>query len=203
VLGRHVLMTAATDMARLGWRRPDERLFVSVNVSPRELVRDGFADSVLTTLNACGLPPEQLMLEVTEQAFTADLTPIVAALARLSGAGVTIAIDDFGTGYSTLRYVRRLRPGTIKIDRSFIVELPDDDAACRLVDAVHTMAEMLELRTAAEGIETEAQLRFLRGIGCQLGQGYLFSAAVPAEEMEPLLAEGDAASGADRAIRPA
>jgi EAL domain-containing protein (putative c-di-GMP-specific phosphodiesterase class I) len=203
VLGRHVLMTAATDMARLGWRRPDERLFVSVNVSPRELVRDGFADSVLTTLNACGLPPEQLMLEVTEQAFTADLTPVVAELARLSGAGVTIAIDDFGTGYSTLRYVRRLRPGTIKIGRSFIVELPDHEAACRLVDAVQTIAEMLELRTAAEGIETEAQLRFLRGIGCELGQGYLFSAAVPAEEMEPLLAEGDAASRAGSAIRPA
>jgi diguanylate cyclase len=202
-LGHHVLTTAATDMARLGWRRPDERPFVSVNVSPRELVTEGFADGVLASLTACGLPPEQLMLEVTEQAFTADLTPIEAQLGRLAAAGVTIAIDDFGTGYSTLRYVRRLSPHAIKIDRSFIAELPDDQAACRLVDAVHTMAEMLELRTAAEGIETEQQLRFLKGIGCELGQGYLFSAAVPADHMEPLLVEARPRPGAERAIRPA
>jgi diguanylate cyclase (GGDEF)-like protein len=201
-LGHHVLTTAAKDMARLGWRRPDERPFVSVNVSPRELVRDCFADSVLATLTTCGLTPDRLMLEVTEQAFTADLAPIEAALQRLSAAGVTIAIDDFGTGYSTLRYVRRLRPHTIKIDRSFIAGLSDDQAACKLVDAVHTMAEMLELRMAAEGIETEEQLRFLRAIGCEFGQGYLFSRAVPVDELESLLAEAHATPPPDRAIRP-
>lgn len=186
-LGHHVLTTAARDIARLAWRRRDEQLFVSVNVSPRELVAEPFADSVLATITACGLAPEQLMLEVTEQAFTSNLAPIEAAVRRLAAAGVTIAIDDFGTGYSTLRYVRRLQPRTMKIDRSFIAEAPRDEAACRLVDAVHTMGKTLELRIVAEGIETAEQLRFLQEIGCEFGQGYLFSPAVPAEEMERLL----------------
>jgi diguanylate cyclase (GGDEF)-like protein len=192
-LGHHVLTTAATDIARLGWRRPAVRPFISVNVSPRQLVRGGFADAVLAAITACGLPPEQLMLEVTEQAFASDLTPIEAQLARLAAANVTVAIDDFGTGYSTLRSVRRLRPRIMKIDRSFISELPGDEAACRLVSAVHTMAATLGLRMVAEGIETRAQLQFLQGIGCELGQGYLFSRAVPVEEIEPLLTEAGAA----------
>ena len=89
----------------------------------------------------------------------------------------------------------------MKIDRSFIAELPGDDDACGLVEAVQTMARTLELWTVAEGIETEEQLRFLKRIGCEFGQGYLFSAAVPAAEMEPLLAVADAAGIARRSMR--
>ncbi len=187
VLGQYVLTTAAADLARIQWRHR-ERLFVSVNVSPRQLTREGFADEVLADLAACGVAPDQVALEITEQSYASNLTPVEDALAQLSAAGITVAIDDFGTGYSTLRYLQRLRPKVVKIDRSFIADLATDAAARQLVSAVHTMGQTLGLRVVAEGIETPAQLEFLQGINCQLAQGYLFSPPKPVDEIPAILA---------------
>ncbi len=187
-LGQFVLTTAATDLARMQWRERTDELFVSVNVSPRQLSRDGFAHEVLADLEACGVAPDQIVLEITEQSYASNLTPVEDALAELTAAGITIAIDDFGTGYSTLRYLQRLRPKVVKIDRSFIAELTTDPASRPLVSAVHTMGRSLGLRIVAEGIETPEQLHFLQGIGCELGQGYLFSPPQPVEEIPAILA---------------
>ncbi len=187
LLGQYVLTTAAADLSRLAWSHRKDRLFVSVNVSPRQLTRDGFAEEVLADIAACGLAPHQLTLEITEHSFASNLTPVEDTVAQLTEAGIAIAIDDFGMGYSTLRYLQRLRPKVLKVDRGFIAGLADDPDARRLVSAVHTMAQTLGLRVVAEGIETADQLDFLRAIDCELGQGYLFSAAVPASELSPLV----------------
>jgi diguanylate cyclase (GGDEF)-like protein len=186
-LGRFVLSTAAADLARIQWRHRSERLFVSVNVSPRQLVRKGFADEVLADLATSGLDADQIAIEITEQAHASNLAPVEDALAQLSAAGITVSIDDFGTGYSTLRYLQRLRPKVVKVDRSFISNLAADPAAGQLVSAVHTMAQTLGLRMVAEGIETPEQLEFLQSIGCELGQGYLFSPPQPLEEVPTML----------------
>jgi EAL domain-containing protein (putative c-di-GMP-specific phosphodiesterase class I) len=198
-LGQYVLTTAAADLARIQWRRRGERLFVSVNASPRQLTRDGFADGVLADLAACGVAPDQIALEITEQSYASNLTPVEDALAQLTAAGITVAIDDFGTGYSTLRYLQRLRPKVVKVDRSFISALSTDPSAGQLVSAVHTMAQTLGLRMVAEGIETPAQLEFLQSIGCGLGQGYLFSPPRPIEEVPAMLG----VSYLERRARPA
>jgi EAL domain-containing protein (putative c-di-GMP-specific phosphodiesterase class I) len=141
----------------------------------------------LANLAACGLDPANLTLEITEHSFASNVTPVQDAVAQLTEAGIAIAIDDFGTGYSTLRYLQRLGPKVLKIDRSFVAELATDAAARKLISAVHTMAQTLGLRVVAEGIETIDQLAFLRSIGCALGQGCVFSPPVPASALPALL----------------
>jgi diguanylate cyclase (GGDEF)-like protein len=186
-LGQYVLSTAAADLARMQWRHRSDRLFVSVNVSPRQLMRQGFANEVLAELAAHGVAPDQIALEITEQAYTSNLTPVENALTELAAAGITVSIDDFGTGYSTLRYLQRLQPKVVKVDRSFISDLSTGPAAGQLISAVHTMAQTLGLRMVAEGIETPAQLEFLQSINCELGQGYLFSPARPFDDVPAML----------------
>ena len=133
------------------------------------------------------MPAERLTLEVTEQAFARNLRPVERAVSLLAEAGIDIAVDDFGTGYSTLHYLQRLRPSILKIDRSFIADVDSSRASRALVSALTTMALTLGLRVVAEGIETAEQLALLQAMGCPLGQGYLFSRAVPIGEAEALL----------------
>lgn len=186
-LGRHVLATAAADLARMDWRHPEARPRMGINVSPHQLNRINYAQTFLKQLEIEGLPAERLTLEVTEQAFARNLRPVEDAVAALADAGIAIAVDDFGTGYATMRYLQRLRPTVLKIDRSFVADMTTSPTSGDLVSALATMALTLGLKVVAEGIETPEQLARLRDLGCQRGQGYLFSPAVPIGEAETLL----------------
>ena len=186
-IGDHVLASALTDLAGLQALRPRHRLAVGVNVSPRQLATPGFVDRVLALIEWNELKADQLILEITEQAFEADLEPVADAVERLAEAGVSVAVDDFGTGYSSLRYLQRLRLEIMKIDRAFVCDVMTSSASRDLVSAVAAMGTTLGLQVIAEGIETIDQLRILQGINCELGQGYLFSPPMHLADMARLI----------------
>lgn len=183
-LGRWVLAKACSDIARL-----PGRLAVSVNVSPIQLMHPGFVDSVRAVLAESGLPPQRLVLEITESQLMPEGEAGLRPLAEIHALGVAIAIDDFGTGYSSLSYLNRFPAHHLKIDRSFIRELPDDKAAAAITRAIVAMGHSLGMRIVAEGVETAAQADFLQGIWCDAGQGYLYSAPLPAAALSALITE--------------
>ena len=187
-LGQFVLDTALADLAKLTRLRPDYRLAAGINVSPRQMVGDEFGDRVLSLVEHYGLQPDQVVLEITEHAFEADLGAVSGTVSRLAEAGVSFAVDDFGTGYSSLRYLQRLELEIMKIDRTFIGELSTSAPSRALVSALAAMGSTLGLQLVAEGIETFGQLRLLQQMNCEIGQGYLFSRPIPMDEIEQLVA---------------
>jgi diguanylate cyclase (GGDEF)-like protein len=201
-LGRFVLETGTADLAALQQLRPDHRLAIGINVSPRQLATSEFVEHVHGLLERHGLAADQLVLEITEQAFVADLDPVADTVARLADAGVSVAVDDFGTGYSSLRYLQHLRLDIMKIDRSFVAEINNSHASRELVSAVAAMGRTLDLQLVAEGIETLDQLRFLQEINCELGQGYLFSQPVVIGDIARLLSEGHSYPVGETAATP-
>jgi diguanylate cyclase (GGDEF)-like protein/PAS domain S-box-containing protein len=160
---------------------------VSVNVAPAHLTAPDFAASVVRALEASQLDPALLTLEVTETAVVADVARAQQVLTTLSELGVRVAIDDFGTGYSSMLQLRQLPFHKLKIDREFVLELPsstDDTAICA---SVISLADKLKVDVIAEGIEEQQQAAVLLSLGCRYGQGFLWSAAVPAAETTPLI----------------
>ncbi|QWZ07360.1 EAL domain-containing protein [Nocardioides panacis] len=129
----------------------------------------------------------QLTLEVTEGVLMSDTGAAAAVLARLRELDVSVAIDDFGTGYSSLAYLKRLPVATLKVDRSFVEQVPGDPESCAIARSITDLARALSLTTVAEGIETQAQADYMRRLGCTRGQGFLWSPAVPPLELEDLL----------------
>ena len=162
-------------------------LSMSVNVSPLQCRRDDFADTVRRALADSGLPPELLVIEITEGLMLKDADKAVAHLNALRELGVRIAVDDFGTGYSSLSYLKRLPVDSLKIDRSFIRDLTTDADGAVLVDAIIAMASSFRMQVVGEGVETERQLEFLRARGCQCVQGYLFGKPMPMEDFDALV----------------
>jgi diguanylate cyclase (GGDEF)-like protein/PAS domain S-box-containing protein len=160
---------------------------VSVNLSARQLQEPGLARHVSETLEASGLPPDTIVLELTESATMVDIETTFTRLHELKALGVKLAIDDFGTGYSSLSYLLRLPFDILKIDRSFVLGALARGNAETLVRTIISLARSLRLNTVAEGIELTEQLELVRGLGCELGQGYLFSKPVDADEIERLL----------------
>lgn len=162
-------------------------LAVAVNVSSRQL-SDTDLESVITeVLDETGLEPQYLEIEITESAMVEDEEATTRTLGRLREIGVRVALDDFGTGFSSLSYLRRLPLDTLKVDRSFVMDLPDDDDANGIVAAIVAMAHVLDLKVIAEGVETEGQRGFLRGIDCDEMQGYLFSKPLKPGDFEAYL----------------
>ncbi|CAA2161163.1 putative signaling protein [Methylobacterium brachiatum] len=155
-------------------------LRVGVNVSAVQF-RGGLEEAVLTALADTGLPAHRLKLEVTESVLMQDADAVIACLHRLRALGVLVALDDFGTGYSSLGYLRRFPFDKIKIDRSFIRDIADPDAAA-IVRAVVSIGERLGMGIVAEGVETEEQLELVRREGCAQVQGFLFSRPLPPAE---------------------
>jgi EAL domain-containing protein (putative c-di-GMP-specific phosphodiesterase class I) len=143
-------------------------------------------ERLLATVRAAGVQPRQLVMEVTESAAMGNPAETGRILQLLEAAGMPLAIDDFGTGYSSLSRLNHLPAGTLKIDRSFIRDLPHDAASVALTEAIVQLARGVGVEPRAEGIETEAQRRFLVERGCRIGQGYLFGRPVPAAEIERL-----------------
>jgi diguanylate cyclase (GGDEF)-like protein/PAS domain S-box-containing protein len=190
-LGAWVLERAAADLVE--WRRdlaPSDRLHVSVNVSARQLHDPGFVDSVRGVLASSGLPPRALLLELTESILMGRNDRVQDDLRALKNLGVRLAIDDFGTGYSSLSYLRDLPIDVIKIDKSFVDGISRSGQELALLEGIVRITDTLGLSTIAEGIESTAQRDLLARIGCQFGQGFLFSKPLPADEAGRLLRSG-------------
>jgi diguanylate cyclase (GGDEF)-like protein len=160
---------------------------VAVNLSAREFLREDLAGSVRRVLREADLEPTRLELEITENVLMRDSCVAQAVLGALRDAGVRLTLDDFGTGYSSLSYLKRFPIDTLKIDRSFVRDIPDDPNSAALVRAMITMAHSLMIAVVAEGVETQEQYEFLRTEGSDFIQGYFFSPPLPAEEFAPLL----------------
>ena len=173
---------------------------VGVNLSARQIQQPDLVESVERILRETGLEPSLLRLELTESAVMADPEGAAATLRRLKGLGVQLALDDFGTGYSSLGSLRRFPIDLLKIDRSFVAGLGQDEADEAIVQAVVEMAPALGLRVVAEGVETPRQLEWLRNLGCELGQGYHFARPLPAEAVTTLLYEANCAAPQTRGI---
>jgi EAL domain-containing protein (putative c-di-GMP-specific phosphodiesterase class I) len=175
-----------------GWHRLYGTL-VSVNVSPRQLREPDFGMMVLDALRSSALPPEALILEITEGVLVDSgrvTEQAIDHLSMLRSHGVRVAVDDFGTGYSSLAYLRDLPIDHVKIDRSFMpAPGTPDPAAQTLVKAVIDLAAGLHLGTIAEGVETVEQVTLLRDLGCQRAQGFYFSRPVPEPEAARLILE--------------
>jgi diguanylate cyclase (GGDEF)-like protein/PAS domain S-box-containing protein len=160
---------------------------VSVNISAVEFRHKNFLESVATILKETGMQPGLLELEFVESILMHDAESSVTVLESLKALGIQLAIDDFGTGYSSLSYLKRFPINTLKIDQSFVQDIVIDQDNASIVSAMIGMGKSLKLRVVAEGIETEAQLAFLRTLHCDEGQGFLFGHPVPADQFERLL----------------
>jgi EAL domain-containing protein (putative c-di-GMP-specific phosphodiesterase class I) len=193
-LGRAVLRAACRQIA--AWRAegdPDRPVFVSVNLSARQFAQPELADEIAALLDETGLEPSGLELEITESVLMDQSERGIQALARVRELGVRLVLDDFGTGYSSLSYLKHLPLDTIKIDRSFVSSVAEP-ADRSIVEAVVALAHGLGMGVVAEGIETDLQREILRSIGCDVGQGYLWSRALPASEAEAFVPRRVAAS---------
>ena len=162
-------------------------LRVSVNLSVRQLFDEGFAQRVAATLKRTGFPAESLELEITESMVMRDAERAVKLLQALRDTGVRLAIDDFGTGYSSLAYLKRFPIDCVKIDRSFIRDLPEDRDDASITRSIIAMAHNMKLDVVAEGVETTEQLEFLHAYGCDEIQGFLFSEPLAADAFERFL----------------
>jgi len=189
-LGRWVMRTACDEFARWRSRGVGLDAVLRMNVSPVQLVTDGFIESVADVITEFDLPAESVCLEITENVVVADLDAASTTLAGLKRVGVQLAIDDFGTGYSVLSHLKSLPVDVLKIDRSFVADLgasPDDLA---IVRAIIALAESFDLELVAEGVETEAAAKTLLDNGCHRAQGFLLSRPLTGDDMAALYAAG-------------
>ena len=185
-IGRWVMEEACQQMRR--WRDEGfDAVRCAVNLSVRQLASKTLTDDLRMSLASARLEPDALEIEITESLLMADPDRAQLVLQRLHAMALRIAIDDFGTGYSSLAYLKRFPAQTLKIDRSFIGGLPADRDDVAITEAVVAMAHRLGKAVVAEGVETKAQLRFLRDIGCDEVQGYLLGRPVPARELSQRL----------------
>jgi len=185
-IGRWVLMDACREAAR--WRREGlPPVQMSVNLSALQMERPDMVDIVLGALEVAGLPGESLELEITENMLMKDIDQVIRKLQELACNGIRFAVDDFGTGYSALGYLKLLPLHTLKIDRSFVNDLPAQGHGHSIVAAIIAMAQGLGLNLIAEGVESQEQLGHLARLHCPQAQGFLFSTPVSAEEAMGLL----------------
>jgi diguanylate cyclase (GGDEF)-like protein/PAS domain S-box-containing protein len=188
-IGRWVLGQACRQAAR--WAAsPALGPKVSVNLSARQLTAPELLDDVTTALSRSGLPPDRLVLEITESVLMEHTDTNVELLADLRALGVSLAIDDFGTGYSSLAYLERLPVDTLKIDKAFVDRVADGGRHAKLINGILKLSHDLGLLAVAEGIETDEQLRALKVLSCPQGQGYLFSRPVEGHLIDAYLVAG-------------
>ncbi len=185
-IGKWVLQAACRQMGE--WRRKKLSIrMISLNISARQLFRSDLVNQIQALLLENRLPPDALELELTESAVIQDVRQAVSVMRRIRELGVRIALDDFGTGYSSLNYLRMLPIDTLKIDRSFVQDVMTDPESRSIVRFLVKLSRELGLRIVAEGVETEAQLDFLKDAGCDEIQGFLVSPPVSASKMERML----------------
>ena len=184
-IGDWVLEQAVRQASR--WRHQGLQMPVAVNVSALQFQQADFNQRVLAVLQQHKLPAGLLELELTESILVQDADDALARLSALSRAGVRLSIDDFGTGYSSLSYLKRFPIDRLKIDRSFVADVPADSRDGAIVRAVVQLAQALDMTVIAEGVETDAQRLFLRDLGCDEYQGFLFAPAMDARSFEARL----------------
>lgn len=160
---------------------------IAINVSGVQIMKSKFADTVYGILMESECDPSIIELEITESTLMQHTQHVVDTFNQLKLLGVSIAIDDFGTGYSSLSHLKRLPLDQIKIDRSFVKDLPDDKDDAAITSAIYAMATQLGFTVVAEGVETEAQEKFLQRLGCQTAQGYLYAYPVNSDDFLQLL----------------
>ncbi len=184
VVTARVLQDALRQCAR--WRLEGHELSVSVNISPSNLLDPGFVDVVSSSLARSGVPPEALVLEITETCIVSDYERSRDVIDQLRGRGIVMSIDDFGAGFTSLAHLSNLAVGELKLDRLFIAPLSegDDKRDVELVRSTIGLGHALGLRVVAEGIETDDALELLSQFGCDIAQGYLISRPVPADQLE-------------------
>ncbi len=189
-LGRWVLRQACAQLAQWHRHLPAARqMHMSVNVSPRQFQNEHLAAEVAEVLRQAGIPPQSLILEITESMFLQDTDAVVRTLEQLRALGVRIAIDDFGSGYSSLNYLQRFPVDILKIDRSFVSGGDQRTGDRSIAEAVIQIGRTLQLKTVAEGVETGDQWAALRAMGCDLGQGFYFARPESAGHIEALLTD--------------
>ena len=167
-----------------------EHLFVSVNVAANQLLDPGFLPHFMAILTDSGLSPRRIQLEITESGMIERVAEMKRAISQLHGQGMKIGLDDFGTGYSGLYHLRELKFDVIKIDRSFVTDMLEDKDKARIVEAVLNLANSLNIKTTAEGVETESVCRELARLGCETVQGFLFGKPHSAADVAAELALG-------------
>lgn len=189
---RSLLKMACNQMSR--WQAEGiarKSLVVSVNIPAAYIEQYGVVDQLRTIIYESGINPESLKLEITESAVMKNAENVIKVLNRIKDLGVRMSIDDFGTGYSSLSYLRRFPIDTLKIDRSFVCSMEDETENGEIVRTIIAMAKALRMSVIAEGVETIHQFHQLRILGCDYGQGYLFSRPIPATEARELLTSGN------------
>ncbi len=185
-LGKWVINAACQQLAN--WTQSDIPVStIAINVSPTQFMSSAFEHDLVTAINENGLAGERIEIEVTENLLLKDVEAVSRKMERLKTAGIRFAIDDYGTGYSSLAYIKRLPIDKVKIDQIFIRDvLCDKDDAC-IVESTIAMANKMGLEVVSEGVESLEQMNYLLEYGCQNFQGFLYSKAVPAEEIESLI----------------
>jgi diguanylate cyclase (GGDEF)-like protein/PAS domain S-box-containing protein len=187
-LGLWVLETACAQARRWQQAFPAQPLQLSVNVSTRQLTEPDFVRAVGDVLGVTELPPETLAIEITEGLLLGDRDEVIARLEALKALGLRVAVDDFGTGYSSLSHLRHFPIDILKIDKSFVDGIECDPAKAKLVQGIVNLGDSLLLEVVAEGIEEQGQADEFTAMGLPLGQGFLFSAPVPAAAIDTMLA---------------
>jgi diguanylate cyclase (GGDEF)-like protein len=185
-MGRWALQAACEQ--NMAWQRRGLRpVSVAVNLSPRQFTDDNLLHDVDEALLLSGMSPALLQLEVTESMMMRNVPRAIKTLDQIRGRGIRLAIDDFGTGYSSMSLMKQFPIDTLKIDRSFVRDLPDDSEDKAIAQAIISMGKALEMTIVAEGVETPAQEAFLRAHGCDEIQGFLFSRPLPPDQLAELL----------------
>lgn len=188
-LGRWVLREACRQACQWQSCGSDGRPFaISVNLSVREFAQPDLVKTVASILEETGLPPKALRIEITESAIIGQKHPAIETVEQLRALGVEIHLDDFGTGYSALSYLHRLPLDAVKVDRAFISSIDQEERPLHVVKAIISLAHAIGLVVVAEGVTNHRQLELLRGMGCDLAQGFIFSRPCNPEEMQLLLA---------------
>ena len=190
-MGQWVLESACERLREWGEAPATCDLTVAVNVSARQFMREDFVTRVCKEIERTGIEPGRLKLEVTESVVLESLEVAIEKMQALRAIGIHFSLDDFGTGYSSLQYLKRLPLDQLKIDRSFVSDITEDEDDATIVETIIAMGHAMGLDVIAEGVETRAQQQFLRQRGCRLYQGYLFSRPLAPEALAPLLAGRD------------
>jgi EAL domain-containing protein (putative c-di-GMP-specific phosphodiesterase class I) len=183
-----ILRSACGQTVEWQKRSPDTKsLYVSVNLSGKHFAQDNMVEQIKTIVGETNIDPRCLKLEITESMVMENAEKAIAMLHQIRDIGVRLSIDDFGTGYSSLSYLHRFPIDTLKVDRSFVDMMEDGGENAEIVHTIIAMAHALKLNVIAEGIENIYQLNQLRILGCEYGQGYLFSRPMPVAEIEKII----------------
>ena len=182
-IGSWVIDAACCQLAQWNPQRATEpSIGLSINVSPIQFRHRDLVATVSRALERHDVDPSLLTLEITESVVIDHVEEVIDKLNQLKALGIQLSIDDFGTGYSSLAYLRRLPLDELKIDRSFVSNLVEDPNNAAIVESMVAIAHAFRLRVVAEGVETDAEARFLRRLGCRYHQGYLYARPLPADE---------------------